>query len=279
MDNIYEVEARTTQAGDMTTTASRKLLNMVFIVDTSGSMRGDRRIEAVNEAFAEMIPALREIQLEKQSEFELKISIMRFDETAEFIVEPTPILEYNHNEIIPSQWVTYFSGAFNLLNEKLSRSAFMSHVGKIAKPYIMFMTDGEPTETDNYEPALDSLLENGWFKVAQRFAVLIGPDAINSDAARAAVSRFVDNPKEGIINAADAEAIAHEVQARTVHTINVQTKHDVGGNVADTTGNDWPLDGDSGNDWPIGGDPGDFGGLGGLDGFDDLGLGDPNAFI
>lgn len=90
-DNIYEVEAITTQSGAMTTSASRKLLNMIFVVDTSGSMRFDGRIEAVNEAFTSMIPALREIQLNSQSEFELKISIMRFDETAEFIVEPTTI--------------------------------------------------------------------------------------------------------------------------------------------------------------------------------------------
>lgn len=279
-DNIYEVEAITTQSGAMTTSASRKLLNMIFVVDTSGSMRSDGRIKAVNEAFTSMIPTLREIQLNSQSEFELKISIMRFDETAEFIVEPTPILEYNHNEIQPSQWVTYYSRAFELLNEKMSRRTYMAHVGKIAKPYIMLMTDGEPTETDNYVPALDALLENGWFKASQRFAVLIGSDAINSDKAREAVAKFVVNPQEGIINAADAEAIAHEVQARTIHTINIQTQHDVGGMTVD------PITGGttSGTDDPFG-NGGLLGGLddldtdGGLDGFNDLGLPDPGSFI
>lgn len=265
-------ETFTPQMGGMSTKGTQKLLNIFFVVDISGSMRGEGRINAVNDAFTQMIPALRQIQIDCQSQFELRIAIMTFDEDARWIVAPTPILEYTHEEIGCSQWVTYFSRAFRTLGEKLTRSEYMAHTGKIAQPYIMFMTDGEPTKQDDYQPELDKLLENGWFKAAQRFAVLIGKDTINSPSARAAVERFVSNPTEGIINAADAAAIAAEVQAKTIHTVVNMTKHnvqgldDLGGGSSDSTQGD---DGGFGGFGGFGGDDGGFGGFGDFGGFDD----------
>jgi hypothetical protein len=149
--------------------------------------------------------------------------------------------------------VTYFSNAFRKLGEKLTRKEFMAHTGKIAQPYIMFMTDGEPTPDDNYGPEIDALLENGWFTNSQRFAVLIGRNAINSSDARSAVSKFVSNPEEGIINAADAATIVAEVQAKTIHTIQIATKHGI------------PTTGDgSDNGRTDGNSDDDFGGFGGF---------------
>lgn len=251
-------EVYTPQMGDMQTKGTAKLLNIIFVVDVSGSMRLDHRIEAVNEAFTQMIPALRQIQIDSMSEFELKISIMTFDQSARWIVAPTPIMEYNHEEIACSEWVTYFSDAYKKLGEKLTRKEYMAHTGKLAQPYIMLITDGEPSSEDNYRPALDELLENGWFKASQRFAVLIGSKAINSPSAREAVSQFVTKPSEGIINAADAVVIAAEVQAKTIHTIQIATKHGV------------PTDWDSSEGDFVGDDPpGGFGDFGDFDDFDD----------
>lgn len=226
-DDYMGSEVFTPQIGNMFTKGTAKLLNMIFVVDISGSMRGHGRIQAVNDAFTKMIPALRQIQEDSMSEFELKIAIMTFDQDARWIVTPTPIMEYNHEDLLCSEWVTYFSKAFHKLGEKLTRKEFMAHTGKLAQPYIMFMTDGEPTPDDDYQPELDALLENGWFKASQRFAVLIGTDAINSQEARDAVARFVTSPEEGIIDAVDAAAIAAEVQAKTIHTIQIATRHGV----------------------------------------------------
>lgn len=272
-DFIMGSETYTPQMGGMSTKGTQKLLNIFFVVDISGSMRADGRIHAVNEAFTQMVPALRQVQLDCMSEFELRIAIMTFDETARWIVAPTPILEYNHEEIDCSQWVTYFSRAFRTLGDKLTRSEFMAHTGKIAQPYIMLMTDGEPTKEDNYKPELDKLLENGWFKSAQRFAVLIGRDTINSPSARAAVEKFVSNTTEGIINAADAAAIAAEVQAKTIHTVVNMTQHkvvdDFGG--SSERGSDGGDDGGFGGfgGGGFGGDDGGFGDFGDFGGFDD----------
>ena len=88
---------------------------------------------------------------------------------------------------------------------------------------------------------LDELLENDWFRASQRFAVLIGSKAINSPTAREAVSQFVTNPSEGIINAADAVAIAAEVRAKTIHTIQIATKHGVPTDEVTGGGGDGPF--------------------------------------
>ena len=276
-DYIMGSETYTPQMGGMSTKGTQKILNIFFVVDISGSMRADRRIDAVNEAFTQMVPALRQVQLDCMSEFELRIAIMTFDETARWIVAPTPILEYSHEEIDCSKWVTYFSRAFRTLGEKLTRNEYMAHTGKIAQPYIMLMTDGEPTKDDNYQPELDNLLENSWFRHAQRFAVLIGTDTIHSPTARAAVERFVSNTTEGIINAADAAAIAAEVQAKTIHTVVNMTKHKIS-NDFNTTTDDTSSNNGNGSDTFAGfGDggfddanfgSGDFGDFGNFSGFD-----------
>lgn len=281
-NDVMGTETYTPQIGDMHNQRTSKILNIIFIVDISGSMRYDHRIEAVNEAFTKMIPALREIQIDRMSEFELRISIMTFEQNARWLVTPTPIMEYNHEDIVCSEYVTYFSNAFKTLGKKLTREEFMAHTGKIAQPYIMFMTDGEPTKDDNYQPALDDLLGNPWFRVSQRFAVLIGSDAINSRAAKDAVAQFVTDPTEGIINAADAAAIVAEVQARTIRTIQIATKHGI---TSDTAGEEkgTPNDpagvfgGGSNTDGPIWGP---FEG-GGSNTDDPFGFGDfdPNSFI
>lgn len=265
MDDVMRTESLTAQMGDFNTQSTQKILNIFFIVDISGSMRFDGKIEAVNEAFTRMVPALRQIQLDSISEFELRIAIMTFDQYARWIVAPTPIMEYNHEPIACSQWVTYFSEAFKTLGEVMTSKAYMAHSGKIAEPYIMFMTDGYPTEDDIYQPALDELKQNGWFKNSRRFAVLIGPEAIDSDAARAAVAGFVSNPDEGIIDAADAEAIAASVQAKTIHEVANMTKHAVdAGQTGGSSGSSGGFSGFEGGDGGFGGGSGS-----GNDGFGD----------
>lgn len=210
---------------DIPVLGTQKILNILFIIDISGSMRASGRMDAVNQAMIKMIPALREAQISCQSEFELRIAIMTFDKEARWIVQPVPVMEYMHEEIDCSKWKTYYSKAFDCLNEVLTRKAFMAHQGKIAVPFIMFLTDGEPSEEDDYQSALDRLLGNAWFTNSQRFAVLMGEEAIKSDRAKAAVRCFVSDEKEGIINAQDAEDILADVQARTLQTIAKMTNH------------------------------------------------------
>ena len=120
-EDFMSSESYTPQINSLQTNGTAKLLNIFFVVDISGSMRTEGRIYAVNEAFTQMIPALRQIQMDSMSEFELRIAIMTFDQSARWIVPPTPIMEYNHENIECSGYATCFREAFRVLGEKLTR--------------------------------------------------------------------------------------------------------------------------------------------------------------
>ena len=261
--------------------STTKSLHMIFVVDNSGSMRhkdssGMDRMTAVNTAFDRMLQSLQDLQAGVQDAYTIYISIMFFNEDPEWHVQVAPIATYFHQEIPVSPYVTYYSRAYQELNSKLSRSAFMNQKGKMAAPYIMLMTDGAPTEGDNYEAALDELKTNGWFDVAQRYAVLIGEDTVNDANARHAVEGFVTDPKEGIINAVDAQKIVETVSAKTIHIVEQMTHR---ANPAD--GGEIPMGGGGGippwGDFGLGGSGEDPGlGSGVWDNLDNTPLIDPN---
>lgn len=213
----------------LSSTSTAKSLHLIFLVDNSGSMRindsgdGKTRIVAVNEAFENMIPKLQELQEDVRAAFTMYISILMFNESPEWHVRWEPIETYNISEIPVSPYVTYYSRAYQELNENMSRSNMFSQDGKQAEPYIMLMTDGAPTEGDPYEEVLEELMKNRWFEGAQRYAVLIGNDTIHDPSAREAVRGFVTEPVEGIINAADAQEIMNSVSAKTMRILDNMT--------------------------------------------------------
>lgn len=215
----------------------QKDLLMIFVVDTSGSMgnaagnEGKSRMDEVNKAFEEMIPKLREQQMEQGAEYTLYISIIGFNTTATVLQEPIRIMEYQHKEIACEEWATYYSCAYSMLDEKMSTGAFFAGMKKIASPYIMFMTDGEPTEGDitRANAKLEKLKDNNRFAESEfRYAILIGNEAIHSPEARRAVENFVSgNPVEHIIEARDTSDIAQAIVAKTQHVVATYHRVDV----------------------------------------------------
>lgn len=229
---------------DIPVVSNTKALLTLFIVDTSGSMTLDDRIGKVNTAFEMIVQGLKEKQNEVGDSFTIYISILEFNQSAHWLVDPTPISDYYHQAIPCSDLVTYFGRAMREVNNQLSRSKKLLSLfkGKIAAPYIMFMTDGYPSEGDDFDSAMDEIEQNGWFANSVRYAVLIGEEATKNATARRAVARFVTNEKEGIIDVNDAEELARKVSAATIRNINNMTHHGVGGSeTASATGETAPV--------------------------------------
>ena len=250
---------------DLTPYSSRvnkKLLNFIFIVDSSESMLNNNKIDAVNRAIKATILKLHEYQLNYAQEYDLKIAIMKFDENAVFIVEPTSIVNFNYNRISTNCKKAFFSQALELLNNKLSRKAYMQHYGKIGKPSIVLLTDGEFAESDDYNSAINSLHNNGWFEASERKVVLVGNDAINSDKCRDAVKGFVVNIMEDILCIEELEeSISPIIEMRWRQTVARKNRSDYVNDLFDPNL-----------------DSGSLGGLDDLNGFE-LGFPDTTAFI
>lgn len=199
--------------GSLQTKGTPKLLVVIFVIDCSKTMIGDR-IGAVNAALQELKYKLTEIK--NDNNLELKIAIMSFTSNAKWELQLTPIEEVSLNTINTRPGLTEYGAAFHELNKVLRKDAYMQHAGKMAPPAIMFLTDGEPT--DDYQADLDELLKNAWFANASRSAVLLG-DAIDNVSARNAVRQFVNDENSDIVTAEDSTVIIQKIKIATMHTV------------------------------------------------------------
>ena len=207
------------------TTGTNKMLVVLFVVDCSRSMDGDR-IMAVNAALTEVKSTLQDIK--NDNGLDLKMAIMSFTSSAKWELQLTDIDEVSLENLRTRPGLTEYGNAFHELNKVLRKEQFMKHTGKIAPPAIMFLTDGGPT--DDYESDLEELLKNGWFANASRSAVLLG-EAIHDDAAKNAVRRFVEDPDNDIVDAENSTVIIQKIKVATMHTVagDPMDKGNVGG--------------------------------------------------
>jgi len=151
----------------------RRTMVLFFVVDTSGSMSGSK-IGSVNTTISDILPELKDIS-EENADAQIKIAALEFSSGAKWLYDkPIEADSFRWNDL-NAGGITDFGEACKMLNQKLSRSAFMGDaVGSFA-PVIILLSDGEPT--DNYKKELDSLKENNWFKAAIKIAIAIGDDA------------------------------------------------------------------------------------------------------
>lgn len=151
----------------------RRTMVLFFLVDTSGSMNGDK-IGAVNEAIREVIPEIKDISAENADAL-IKIAVLDFSSGARWLYErPVDSDQFVWNNL-EAGGLTDMGVAFNMLDEKLSRTQFMADAIGSYAPAIFMMSDGAPT--DDYKKGLEELRKNKWFKVAIKVAVAIGADA------------------------------------------------------------------------------------------------------
>jgi uncharacterized protein YegL len=153
----------------------RRVMTLFFIVDTSGSMGGNK-IGALNQAIREVLPMLDDIS-KNNADAEIKLAILEFSSGARWLYEtPKSTSDFIFQDF-KENGMTDLGQAYQALNEKLSRKdgAFMTETTGSYAPALLLMSDGAPT--DNWESPLKTLKENNWFKSAIKVAIAIGDDA------------------------------------------------------------------------------------------------------
>lgn len=180
---------------------ARRQMSLFFIVDTSGSMDGEK-IAAVNTAIREVLPEVADISSEN-ADAQIKVACLQFANDVQWLFKPTNVEGLTWTDL-SANGMTAMGAAFNELNSKLSRKEFLdSPTGNFA-PVLFLMSDGQPT--DEYRKALDSLRENRWFKVAIRVAIAIGDDADMQ-----VLTEFTGNP-ELVLTAHTPEALKQMIR-------------------------------------------------------------------
>lgn len=179
--------------------APRKELHVFYILDTSGSMEGEK-ISKVNHAMEETTQALTSLA-KSNGDAKLKIAVMEFNSGCKWVTTNGPEnMEDFEWEYLEAGGLTDIGTALTELDSKLSRHAFLNSMTGALMPVIIFMTDGYAT--DDYVSALGKIRENKWFKRGTKIGFAIGDDA---DVAM--IASVVGN-KEAVIKTDDLELFA-----------------------------------------------------------------------
>lgn len=203
----------------------RKILPIIYVIDTSGSMAYDR-IGAVNEAMYASVDVMKDIA-DKNPDAEIKIGILTFASGAEWVTKDgygKPSLIYMEDFFwndLSAGGLTDIGEALKELHDKMSRSSFFSEEVGYKMPVIIFMSDGEPT--DDWEGALNKILANNkWFDNSTRICLAVG-----ADANKEKLTRIAGN-SEAVIEVTDTDTLKKliKVVSATVSKIGSKSRTD-----------------------------------------------------
>lgn len=175
--------------------ASRPL-HFIWLLDCSGSMAEAGKIQALNNAIREVIPAMR-AAAESNPEAQFFVRAVKFSSGASWhIAEPTQLSDFKWVDL-DARGETDMGQAFTLLAQKL---AALSSGDRLLPPVLVLVSDGKPT--DDWKGALESLLEIPWAQRSIRQAIAIGQDA-DFETLR----KFIDHPERTVLRADNAEQL------------------------------------------------------------------------
>ena len=193
-------------------------LNLLFVIDNSGSMSGEK-IAAVNNAIRDVMSIMPEVQ-DDTSDAEIKISALTFSETCKWVYqEPKGVDEFKWNDVA-TEGGTDYSKAYDELAKflcKKENGGMMPDIGGVA-PIIILMSDGLPTSPD-WKDHLDLLKKKGWFKVALKYALAI---QIDNQEAMDVLSAFTGNP-ETVLKVYSAEALRKVIKVIAITASKVKS--------------------------------------------------------
>lgn len=158
---------------DEQVTVPRRTMTLFFLIDTSGSMIGNK-IGAVNDAVVNVLPMLDDIST-TNPDAEIKVAALEFSNGCNWLYnEPKLASEFVWQDVQASG-LTSLGAACEELCIKLSRSGYMQATSGAYAPAIILLSDGGPT--DDFASGLAKLKSNSWFKAAIKVAIAIGEDA------------------------------------------------------------------------------------------------------
>ncbi|MBR4504144.1 MAG: VWA domain-containing protein [Candidatus Methanomethylophilaceae archaeon] len=183
---------------------ARKRLVLFYLVDVSGSMRGEK-IGIVNQVMEEVIPELRNIG---GADSDIHLAVITFGEGCQWMYSEPVSVETFRWERLSADGMTPMGAAFRELNSKMSRSAFLSAPHLSFAPVVFMLTDGYPT--DDYASGLEALKGNKWFRSSLKIALGIG-EAFDSEV----LESFTGNP-ELVLKATNGKRLAEAIRFASV---------------------------------------------------------------
>jgi uncharacterized protein YegL len=184
--------------------ASRPL-HFIWLIDGSGSMRAQGRIDALNEALRASVPHLQAVARENP-QAAIFVNAIRFGDEARWLVERlTPATEF--------RWPEIEAGGGSAMGEALAMVANALQPpliwGRAMPPLLALVTDGLPT--DDFRAGMSQLLSKAWGRRSARFAVALGEEAEGREA-QEILRAFVSKESPPPLLARDPETLTRHIR-------------------------------------------------------------------
>ena len=201
---------------------ARQPLQLIFLLDVSGSMGVNGKIDALNKAIREAIPAVREAA-ESNPHVNVQVRAVTFGDTVEWHIDTAVPIEQLDWADVKSGGETNMGAALRNVAAQLGEPPMPS---RSRPPVLVLISDGRPT--DDFHGGMAALLAQRWGKAAIRLAVAIGTDA---DAGP--LNAFIGDPKVKMLR-------AHRPAELTRHIVWVSTAGvEFASDVKDASGSSW----------------------------------------
>lgn len=184
----------------------RRPLHFVFVLDLSGSMRREGRIQALNNALREVVPRLRE-EARANPHAELLVRVLGFADRPWWIVpEPTPVEDFVWRGVdaVPAG-LTELGPALHLLADAM---AALDAETAAFPPALVLVSDGRPTTASgtDVDAGLRRLLAERAGAAAVRLALGVG-----RDADLPTLRRFIGNDEIPLLQADNPEQLVEAI--------------------------------------------------------------------
>jgi uncharacterized protein YegL len=187
------------------TVQTARPLPVFVLADVSGSMGVDGKIQALNHAVREMFAAFQD---EADLRAEIHVSVITFGGQARVHLPPCPARGAAWTDL-QAAGGTPMGAAFELARQQIEdRSVITS---RAYRPTIVLVSDGQPTDTTVWQPALAALLASERGGKAFRMALAIG-----ADADHAVLAAFLADPAARVYRADEAKQIRKFFQLVTM---------------------------------------------------------------
>lgn len=180
---------------------ARRQLHFIWLLDVSGSMNADGKIQALNVAIRESIPQLQAAARDNPN-VDVLVRAIVFANGARWHLEPpTPVAQLRWEDAVAGGH-TDMGAAFRLAAEALAVPPMPE---RAVSPVLVLVTDGH--HTDDFDGGLAALMGQRWGREAVRMAVAIGRD-VNA----AALQAYIGNEELRPVTANNPEALMQKIR-------------------------------------------------------------------
>lgn len=180
---------------------ARRELHFIWLLDVSGSMNADGKIQALNVAIRESIPQLQAAARDNPNVDVLVRAIVFANGARWHLEQPTPVAQLRWDDA-QAGGHTDMGAAFRLAAQVLRVPPMPE---RAVSPVLVLITDGH--HTDDFDGGLAALMSERWGREALRMAVAIGRD-VNMNALQAFISDHNLRP----VTANNPEALVQKIR-------------------------------------------------------------------